>query len=333
MDAVSTPSALAAQLAAQIAEIIRHEGLPRGTHLAERRLAERLRVSRSPIRSALRLLESEGVVEASGSGGYHVCLSDPTVSKVSDIPGGDDLHYQLIADDRLEGRLPDRVTERDLSRRYGLTRTEVLRVLQRIAAEGWIERLPGHGWAFLPMLTSLESYRASYRFRLTIEPAAILEDTFVLDRKAIEDCRSQQVRLIEGDIWSVSPATLFDFNSHLHETIIQCSHNQFFIEALQRIDRLRRLIEYRQALDRKYAIIRCREHVRLADLLLAGEHETASDLMRLHLRSVSLDKTGSKLSRTSIPSTSVDSPLETVKPVGSEYQTSRARRRSAPARP
>lgn len=296
MDAISTPSALAAQLAIRITEIIRHDDLPRGARLAERRLAEQLRVSRSPIRSALRLLEAEGVVEPSGAGGYRVGSDDLVTSDVAEAPSGDDVHYRLIADDRLEGRLPDRVSERDLSRRYGITRTEVLRILQRIAAEGWIERLPGHGWEFLPMLTSLESYRASYRFRLTIEPAAILEDTFVLDRKAIEECRDRQASLVNGDIWSVSPATLFDLNSHLHETIIQCSHNQFFIEGLQRIDRLRRLIEYRQALDRKYALVRCREHVRLADLLLAGDREAASDFMRLHLRSVSLEKTVPKLS-------------------------------------
>jgi len=292
MDAISTPSALAAQLAVRITEIIRHDGLPHGARLAERRLAEQLRVSRSPIRSALRLLEAEGVVEPSGTGGYRVGSDQVVTSDVTEAPSGDDVHYRLIADDRLEGRLPDRVSERDLSRRYGITRTEVLRILQRIAAEGWIERLPGHGWEFLPMLTSLESYRASYRFRLTIEPAAMLEETFVLDRKAID----RLARLVDGDIWSVSPATLFDLNSHLHETIIQCSHNQFFIEGLQRIDRLRRLIEYRQALDRKYALVRCREHVRLTDLLLAGEREGASDFMRLHLRSVSLEKTVPKLS-------------------------------------
>ncbi len=45
----------------------------------------------------------------------------------------------------------------------------------RIANEGWIERLPGHGWSFLPMLKSMQSYQDSYRFRLAIEPAAIPE--------------------------------------------------------------------------------------------------------------------------------------------------------------
>ena len=49
-------------------------------------------------------------------------------------------------------------------RRYGLSRTQLTGMLHRIAGEGWIERLPGHGWEFLPMLTSLQSYQDSYRF-------------------------------------------------------------------------------------------------------------------------------------------------------------------------
>ncbi len=80
-------------------------------------------------------------------------------------------------------------------------------------------------------------------------------------------------------------------NSHLHETVIECSRNSFFITSLKRIDRLRRLIEYKQSLDRKYAIVRAREHVELIDLLLGERREAASAFMRRHIASVSLEKT------------------------------------------
>lgn len=291
----TSPTNLTKQLAARIGELIRAEGMPNGTRLAERKLAEQLRVSRTPVRSALKLLEEQGVVGAYGSGGFMVQASAAALAEVVEHTGSDEDHYRAIATDRLEGRLGDRVSERDLARRYDISRADVQRILNRIAGEGWIERLPGSGWEFMPMLTSLESYRASYRFRLTIEPAAILEDTFVLDRAGLAECRALQQKLVEGDIWTVSNAELFDINSHLHETIIECSQNSFFIEGLRRIDRIRRLIEYRQSLDRKYAIIRAREHVKLADLLLAGDRAAASDFMRLHLRSVSLEKTVPKL--------------------------------------
>ena len=75
------------------------------------------------------------------------------------------------------------------------------------------------------MLTSIETYKDSYRFRLIVEPAAILEPGFVLDRAALEACRRQQQLLVDGKIWSVSSPVLFDLNSRLHEVIIECSRN------------------------------------------------------------------------------------------------------------
>ncbi|WP_323107421.1 GntR family transcriptional regulator [Rhizobium sp. CC-YZS058] len=280
-------------LASKIVEYVRAQDEPNGMRLVERKLAEHLKVSRSPVRSALKMLEEQGLLKTAETGGFYVDWDGRTVPASLTDPQSDDDDeaYMKIAGDRLSGDLPDKVTESELARRYGLTKAHLGRVLRRIAGEGWIDRLPGHGWEFLPMLTSMQAYKDSYRFRLTIEPAAILEPTFVLNRSSLEDCRQHQQRLIDGEIWDVSNPDLFDINSRLHEAIIECSHNLFFIESLKRIDRLRRLIEYRQSLNRKYAIVRCREHVRLVDLLLQGRMVEASEFMTNHLSSVSVMKT------------------------------------------
>ncbi|RZI87159.1 MAG: GntR family transcriptional regulator, partial [Microbacterium sp.] len=172
-----------------------------------------------------------------------------------------------------------------------LTRSELTELLRRMTQEGWIDRLPGYGWEFLPMLTSMKMYQDSYHFRLVIEPAAILEPTFELDRPALEASRDAQQRLVDGEIWKVSNAELFDLNSHHHEVIIGCSRNSYYVDALQRIDRTRRLIEYRQTLQREQGIIRCREHVQIANLLLDGDNARASSLLSRHLATVSVEKT------------------------------------------
>ena len=207
-----------------------------------------------------------------------------------------DERYHQVAADRLEGRLPDRVTENYLMRRYGFSRSELGETLRRMSAEGWIDRTPGYGWEFLPVLDSLAKYRDSYRFRLVIEPAAILEPTFVLNPEALRRCREDQQRLIDGGIWEVSHAALFDSNSALHEAIMECSNNAFLIEGLRRVDRLRRLMEYKKALPRERALARCREHVQLIDLLLAGHNESAAAFLREHLRSATEEKTQAGLS-------------------------------------
>lgn len=280
------------QLAVQIVDFVKAQDNPKGMRLVERKLAEQLKVSRSPVRSALKVLEDQGFVQTGPNGGFlvswkggeiHLPLLESPTSDENEI-------YAKIAFDRLEGRLADRVTEKELCRLYDLTKATLVKVLRRIHSEGWIERLPGHGWEFLPMLTSLQAYKDSYRFRLTIEPAAILEPTFELDRDALESVRDQQQRLIDGEIWTISNPDLFDLNSQLHEAIVECSRNVFFIESLRRIDRIRRLIEYKRSLDRKYAVIRSCEHVRLVDLLLEGNRQAAAGLMAEHLSSVSVMK-------------------------------------------
>jgi DNA-binding GntR family transcriptional regulator len=287
------PTSLITQLANQIIEHMRSEGLGVGERLTERKLAELFRVSRSPVRSALRLLQEAGIVQPGARGGFVIAKPDGSLPAAFEVLSSqsDEQIYLQIADDRLNGRIPERITENEMLRRYDLTRGRLTRILRRIASEGWIERLPGHGWAFLPVLTSLQAYEDSYRFRLLIEPAAILEPRFALNRPALERCREQQQWLIAGGIWQISDAKLFELNSGMHEAIIECCQNSFFIDALKRIDRVRRLVEYRQTLDRHSAIVRCREHVELLDLLLADKRVEASAFLRRHLSELSTLKT------------------------------------------
>jgi DNA-binding GntR family transcriptional regulator len=285
---------LTRQTAARIVEHINADGLPEGTRLVERDLAELLKVSRSPVRQALRLLADEGVGAPAERGGFTVALTGEALTRAATVPPAEDdieATYLRIAADRLDGHLPDRVTENALARRYALAPGQLARLLRRIAVEGWIERLPGYGWEFQLMLTSMDRYEDSYRFRLTIEPAAILEPGFALDHDALETVHAQQQRLVGGDIWTIGNAQLYDLNSRFHEVVMGCSHNSFFIDALRRIDRLRHLIEYRRSLKRDRALVRCAEHVRIADILLAGKRAEAPEYLREHLTTVGKEKT------------------------------------------
>jgi len=202
----------------------------------------------------------------------------------------DESLYLRIGEDRLSGDLPERVTETDLMRRYGMTKTQLGSILQRIGQEGWIERLPGQGWQFLPILTSAETYDQGYRFRILIESAAILEPEFQVDEAALRKCLAEQQALIDGAVEWASPAQLFDANTRLHETIAGFSNNVFIIDSLKRINRLRRLMEYKKVVDRVAAARRCREHKVLIDLLLTGQREAAADFIRLHLRDAAREK-------------------------------------------
>ena len=80
-----------------------------GTRLTERGLAERLRVSRSPVRAALRHLEAMEIVSSAGNRGSPFTIQARRMSLLGDTAGRDDEEtYLAIAQDRLEGRVPDR---------------------------------------------------------------------------------------------------------------------------------------------------------------------------------------------------------------------------------
>ncbi|MEV0070634.1 MULTISPECIES: GntR family transcriptional regulator [unclassified Amycolatopsis] len=285
-----TPTPLTRQVAARIVGYIRETAAEPGTRLVERTLAAHLRVSRSPVRAALRLLADEGVVAVAEPGGGHT-VARPVTELTVETGEEDEEQYLRIASDRLDGELPDRVSESELARRYALTPAQVTAVLRRISGEGWIERLPGYGWEFQPMLTSQESYEDSYRFRLALEPAALLEPGFAVDQAAIEVVRAQQLELAEGAAHTVTNTELFARNRAFHEAVVACSHNTFFIDSLRRVDNLRRLIEYRRTLPRDRAAVRCREHVDIADLLLTGRTADAAEYLRRHLSTVGVEKT------------------------------------------
>lgn len=286
-------SKLAMQLALNIEQLVANNELQPGDSLTERALAERFDVSRSPIRQALRLLQDKGLVTTREEGGFTISRATRR-SIINALPPSsiDEVEtlYLKIAQDRLEGVLPDKVSESDLIRRYSLTKARLGSILQRIVREGWIERAPGNGWRFLPILTSPDTYDQGYRFRILIESAAICEPGFKVDESALRKCLIEQQELIDGAVEWASPARLFDANATLHETIASFSGNVFIVDSLKRLNRLRRLIEYRKVVDRQAAARRCREHKVLIELLLSGQYEAAADFIRLHLRDAAREK-------------------------------------------
>ncbi|MDB5664693.1 MAG: bacterial regulatory s, gntR family protein [Cypionkella sp.] len=278
-------SQIISSLALQIARFVHASGMVEAEPLTERSLAARFHVSRSPIRAALQDLEVAGVLRPGSRGGY--CVADTKLAAhlaAEPAPTEDDEDvYLAIARDRLSGQMPERISENELLRRYGITRPRMQALLRRMSEEGWVERLPGNGWRFLPVLTSMQTYRQSYSFRQAIEPAALLEPGYAANVPELERHLEQQHRLVAGEVLEISTVRLFEVNSALHEAITECSGNAFFIESLRRVNRLRRLIEYGQSIDRELARLRCAEHVQILELILQGKNRQAADTMRDHL--------------------------------------------------
>ena len=142
---------------------------------------------------------------------------------------------------------------------------------------------PGYGWTFSDMLTTPDSLLQSYRLRMALEPAALLEPGYRLDAKVIENCRAAEHHLLAGGIEPDTPDQLHERGVRFHESLVEASGNPFFIETIRRVNRVRRLMSYRSMQDRKRYTEHCRQHLKLLDLLEAGHNEDAANLMREHL--------------------------------------------------
>ncbi|AJY42329.1 GntR family transcriptional regulator [Burkholderia humptydooensis] len=276
-------------IATQIVELIKTEGLDVGTHLPAQMLADRLRVSRSPVNEALALLHEKGILTRERNRGFFVAkqVIEPLSDVVDELGLGEadvitSVYFQ-IADDRLKGELPDEFSEQLIRTRYGLTNAQLTAVLGRIAQEGWAERKPGYGWQFSPMLTTPDSLLKSYRLRLALEPAALLEPGYRLEPKVLERCREVEKHLLAGGIETDTADQLHERGVRFHESLVEASGNSFFIDTIRRVNRVRRLLSYRSMQDRARYGEHAKQHLHVLELLERERNEEASEALRQHL--------------------------------------------------
>jgi DNA-binding GntR family transcriptional regulator len=286
------PSKLQRDLLPRILEVIRQDALHPGQRLPEAAFARRLQVSRTPVRAALRHLAERGVIAALPNGGY--ALSRPTEeiaeSDYASASADLDAYCVRIARDRVAGALPSQASEADMMRRYDIGRPLLLRILNKLAEVGLVERRPGHGWHFSP-LNDDAAIIESYAFRRIIEPAALLEATFAPEPAWLAEMRARHEAMLARPWSETASIALFEMNCEFHEGLIAASGNRYLLLALQQQSRLRRYSNYSWRYGPERVAVSCREHLEIIARLEAGEREIAAALLRRHLdraREVSL---------------------------------------------
>ncbi|MGW0712060.1 GntR family transcriptional regulator [Streptomyces sp. NPDC002643] len=286
---------LTTAMATRLVDLMRRGGLTEGAHVTEQWAADELEVSRTPVRKAMLFLTEVGILERVPNRGFFLARDAHTLTR-AELSGGDDVEtsaYFEIADDYVGGRFSGAFTAADIARRYRLTARQADRVLSRMENEDLVRRKAGgRGWEFQHVMATVEAHDQSYRFRMIIEPAALLEPGFTVDAEAFARHRQQQEALLRGDILLLPRAELFQVNASFHEMLVGCSGNQFLLDAVRRQNRLRRLIEYRHQLDRSRLADQAREHLSLLDLVESGDLKEASAFLSAHLNKVRSIKTG-----------------------------------------
>jgi len=274
-----------AQLAQRILDAAIAESWPAGARMREEELAQRLAVSRTPVRGALRLLARLGVAETAARRGFLLArageqLVGTTVSVP--LPPEDALRAALIRD-RLAARIDVEQSQVALARQYGVGLPVLQRVLHAMEQEGLVTRR-GWRWAFVPTLVDGRSQEASYQLRLMVEPAALLLPEFRTDAAALallaEEHRGLRDRLAAGES---EPAAIFHLDAKFHETLAGWSGNPFVENLVRQQNALRRLIEFKTYVDRPRVRAWCGEHLEILRVLGQGDAQGASTLLQRHL--------------------------------------------------
>jgi len=276
------------ELASRIYKYLADTRPASGERLTAQSLATRFAASRWTVNEALALLAEKQVVAHLPGRGYRVAVTEFKAPAELGLSSGGDTEptYFRIARDRLSGELPDHVTESLLRQRYGLTAANLSALLRRMAKEGWIERRSGYGWHFSPILRTPETLEQSYRLRLAIEPAALLQPGFRLAPDVIARLRAAHEEIVAGGADTLPPDVLYERGVTFHETLVGASGNPFFLDTLRRINNLRRLLIYHSMIDRQRFYGQSSEHLAILDLLERGDNVGAAAMLEAHLRVV-----------------------------------------------
>ena len=278
-------SRLVQRIADQLKQKIYLGELPVGSHLGVQKIADEFEVSRSPSREALVLLADEGYLSQEHNRGFFV-NDNPERGEVNSdeiLSLEDPKEYYQLSEDWLNGNVPAEVTEQYLQKRYSLTKFQVIDILNTAARVGWAEPKPGYGWRLLEVAKTRETLEQIYKVRALIEPAALLEPTFHHDLNVLNALSDEQHTLLNGDIDRLPADVLIKMGVRFHEELTALSGNAMYSMILVKLNRMRRLIEYRAMIDRQRFYSQATEHLQILDLIKEGNNLEAAHLIKQHL--------------------------------------------------
>ena len=274
------------KLARQIVGVILERGFSEGDHLTESALASACGVSRTPVRSALKMLENNGFVSQRDEGGYFLDIAPERIA-TDGMSCLDDMEGSLaerILSDRAERRITDVQSVSALMRRYDAPRSSVLNAIKILNSDGIVIQQTSRTWVFQPILDTPNAQDESLAFRLTMEPQAIVAPGFRMDSQKIGLLRQQMEEFLERPDGGLSSAAFLHVDCAFHSFIAESSGNRFIRGTLLAHQRLRLTTQK----DHSIPDFRLRqslgEHLDILDSLERMQRQLAADQMIVHLR-------------------------------------------------
>ncbi len=188
--------------------------------------------------------------------------------------------YDRLKEDIIKGVLPpgDALTEADISKQLGISRTPVREALRRLKTDGLVSIEPGLGARVSEV--SLRDAIEMYEIRELVEPPAAGHAARSLSPELAECLRSFRTALATQPP-APEQAMRWQVDRQLHDLILQAAGNNLLRELVWglrvRTERAFIFLAYRVPDHSR------QEHIQIIDAILAGDGETAERLVREHL--------------------------------------------------
>ena len=273
------------ELARRILEHTQETGLVAGAPVAEQALARTFQVSRTLIRGALKVLLEENLLSHEAGKGYRLAALPTGQHFNAALPQAEEEELATsVLRDRMAGRLGDSISISELMRRYDIGRPAAQKALAQLSESQAIERGPGQSWLFRPSLNNLAALEESLKFRLILEPEALLSPHFNADPQRLSLLRSAMQLLLASPVEDFDIQQFRELDISFHELIAQSCGNRFIGDALLQHQSLRRLPNLLPTVSVHRLQEALREHLQIIAHIERGQLEIAADVLRLHLR-------------------------------------------------
>lgn len=283
-----------------IAANVGNGNLPTGTRLLVSAVADRLGVSRPPVKRALELLDQDGIIVPLHAQGYVVGPRDSQESPPRtnlhglqlDLPAelGSNLgqaSWERIFE-AVEAEIMNcipfgtfQISEAGIGQYFEVSRTVVRDVLSRMHSRGLIDKDRSSHWIAGPF--SARMLDDAHEVRRLLEPGALAATQPHLDSRALGEARARVAALIAGSI-ALSQETITTLETDLHVDALRLVRNQRLALAIQLSQIslvINRLFDTYIGLHEEDDMLR--EHALVLDHLLLGDCEGAAVALRYHL--------------------------------------------------
>ena len=194
--------------------------------------------------------------------------------------------YNSLRRDLASGSISpnERLGEERLAELYGVSRTPVREALARLLADGLIERAHHGLYPYRPRLDELDGL---YELRVTLESKGI--QRVIDDPMLRHDHGALRAELVKWEQYRDAPpsagAELVIADEQFHMVLLASSGNPAFAEALEAVNSRVRPARALDALSNDRIATMVREHLHIAELVLAGRLRAALDALISHIAS------------------------------------------------